>query len=65
MDIMTDVVMVIYRLFCCAKRVGGHGNNGAAAVAVDAVGSVTPNWFMNKLLLLKQMRNNLMNSCCC
>ena len=50
--------MVIHRLLCCAKTVGGHSNNGAAAVAVVAVGSVTPNWFMNKLLLPKQMRHN-------
>ena len=50
--------MVIYRLFCCAKMVGGHSKNGTAAVAVVAVGSVTTKCFMNKLLLLKQMTPN-------
>ena len=41
--------------------VGGHSNNCAAADAVVALGSVTPNWLMNKLLLLKQMRHNIIS----
>ena len=43
-----DINLVIYRLCCCAKRVGGRSNDGAAAVvAVAAVGPMIPNWFMN------------------